>query len=78
MHSFDGFVSCLRTRTYDEVLQLVNDVHMDNGVSIAKATPGTPIRMHNWEFSHVRGMHTWPLGYMEITFGQRLEDGIMA
>jgi len=69
VHSFDGFVSCLRTRTFEETLHLVDDVQSIMPVSEAK---GNRMRTKDWEFGHATAMHTWPLGYMHITFGKRL------
>ncbi|KAK5704962.1 hypothetical protein LTR97_002076 [Elasticomyces elasticus] len=71
VHSFDGFVSCLRTRTFDETLRLVEDVQGVQSNMHGNDSNGNVTQRKSWQFSHVRALHTWPLGYMEVTFGRR-------
>ena len=46
--AFDGYVSSLRTRTPDEVLQLLNGGRQLDG----------------WKFMSGEEMHTFPIGYL--------------
>ncbi|KAI9805693.1 MAG: hypothetical protein M1833_005186 [Piccolia ochrophora] len=52
---FDGYVSSLRTRTTEEVLQLASG----NG------------RIKGWKIRSGRELHTWPLSYMHWIVGVR-------
>jgi hypothetical protein len=75
---FDGLVSCLRTRTFEEVLEL-----MDNDEEARKTKKGSDVRVEidsngkaiqvvrkgEWVFRSGREMHTWPLGYMNWIVG---------
>ncbi|KAK5684434.1 hypothetical protein LTS10_004302 [Elasticomyces elasticus] len=72
VHSFDGFVSCLRTRTFDETLRLVEDVQGGQSNMHGNDSDGDVTQRKSWQFSHVRALHTWPLGYMEVIFGRRV------
>ncbi|RMY49489.1 hypothetical protein D0864_14712 [Hortaea werneckii] len=74
LHSWDGFVSCLRTRTFDEFLSLLERVQGNNskrGDHISKGGDVIAAR-GDWLFTHSRRLHTWPLGYMEVTFGRKI------
>ncbi|RMZ34461.1 hypothetical protein D0859_01397 [Hortaea werneckii] len=72
LHSWDGFVSCLRTRTFAEFMSLVERVQGNcKGDHISRR--GDAVAAHgDWLFSHSRRLHTWPLGYMEVTFGRKI------
>ncbi|KAK5736935.1 hypothetical protein LTR17_007079 [Elasticomyces elasticus] len=72
VHSFDGFVSCLRTRTFDETLRLIEDVQSGQSYMHGNDSDGDVTQRKGWQFSHVRALHTWPLGSMEVTFGRRV------
>ena len=64
---FDGVISSLRTRTFDEVLQLIDgqriDVNGDGDGSVS---------YDDWTFKAGWKMHTWPVGYMNYIVGRRL------
>ncbi|KAK0366325.1 hypothetical protein LTR91_007505 [Friedmanniomyces endolithicus] len=72
VHSFDGFVSCLRTRTFEETLRLIEDVQGGSLTAHEKEVEGSLSLRRQWQFSHARALHTWPLGYMEVIFGRRM------
>ncbi|KAK4902620.1 hypothetical protein LTR27_000558 [Elasticomyces elasticus] len=59
VHSFDGFVSCLRTRTFDETLRLVEDVQGGQSNMHGNDSNGDVTQRKSWQFSHVRALHTW-------------------
>lgn len=79
---WDGLVSCLRTRTFTEVLRLaevalnqkaktVDKIHTDHAKEgghedISVAMCG------DWRFTKVRALHTWPFGYMNAVVGHKI------
>ena len=75
--SFDGFISSLRTREFEEVLELLGNegstdsktevhAHFDEeGRCIKTAKKG------GWVFEGGRDQHTWPLGYITWVIGHR-------
>ena len=77
--SFDGAVSSLRTRTFQEVLALMD--HEESGstakigaVTVEMEDDGVAIevaRRGEWVFKSGRQMHTWPIGYMNWIVGYR-------
>ncbi|KAK3675044.1 hypothetical protein LTR78_004978 [Recurvomyces mirabilis] len=71
IHCFDGFVSCLRTRTFAETMHLVEDVQ--GGKAAVREDSQGRLRRGHWVFSHSRSLHTWPVGYMDFTFGKKIE-----
>lgn len=79
IQAFDGFVSCLRTRTFEEVMALVEEampgeersalvrtVVGAEGRELVRTTRG------DWVFEGERELHTWPLGYMNSIVGRRI------
>lgn len=73
LHSWDGFVSCLRTRTFDEFLSLVDRVQGNPKGDYNTSRRGDVMAARgDWLFTHSRRLHTWPLGYMEVTFGRKI------
>jgi len=72
VHSFDGFVSCLRTRTFGETLRLIEDVQGGSVSAQDGEGEGSLSLRRQWQFSQARALHTWPLGYMEVIFGRRV------
>ncbi|KAK7546267.1 hypothetical protein BKA81DRAFT_31827 [Phyllosticta paracitricarpa] len=74
--SFDGIVSSLRTRTFGEVMQLIDSVKGDNETEkeFDKCPPlkqlGKADRF-DWELRGGREVHTWPLGYFNYIVGRR-------
>ncbi len=64
---FDGFISALRTRTFGEVLALVNRrwaVTWEEGTNVAFAKEG-------WRFETGEQVHSWPVGYMNWIVGTK-------
>jgi len=72
IHCFDGLVSCLRTRTFEETMQLVESVQGEKGFQWVRTGTVLTVKRGGWEFTHTRALHTWPIGYMEVTFGKKL------
>lgn len=75
---FDGLVSCLRTRTFEEVLELMGGgedarkTKKGSSISVETDSNGKAIqvvRKGEWEFKSGREMHTWPFGYMNWIVG---------
>lgn len=77
--SFDGFVSALRTRTFEEVVALVDqqgEGSKEGGSAVVSYGPDGEskfARRGGWVFEGGREMHTWPLGYMNWVVGRRLQ-----
>ncbi|KAK3071812.1 hypothetical protein LTR53_007983 [Teratosphaeriaceae sp. CCFEE 6253] len=74
VHSFDGFVSCLRTRTFEETIRLLDDRSGADSIRHDRLVERSAVHIRDWEFTHASALHTWPLGYMSITFGKRVES----
>ncbi|KXL41953.1 hypothetical protein M433DRAFT_150256 [Acidomyces richmondensis BFW] len=80
MHWFDRTVSCLRTRTFDETIQLVEDAQRTKWAAaeptpirtIVKGVDEDVVLCGDWELKHSKTMHTWPLGYMSVIFGKKI------
>ncbi|KAK4548003.1 hypothetical protein LTR36_010723 [Oleoguttula mirabilis] len=75
VHSWDGFVSCLRTRTFEETVRLVEAVQGSNKGDHALKGNAITVKRGDWMLSHSRTLHTWPIGYMEVTFGRKIGVG---
>lgn len=76
--SFDGCVSSLRTRTFLEVMTLVDKsletaLQSSQGRAVRKVLQqsGTA-EIEGWVFKGGREMHTWPIGYMNYVIGRRV------
>ena len=64
---FDGIVSALRTRTFEEVLRLIPDNETRrNGYGQDSIADD-----NDWTFEAGWKMHTWPVGYMNWVVGKR-------
>ena len=72
IHCFDGFVSCLRTRTFEETMHLVADVQ--GGKAAIREDSLGRLRRGDWVFSHRRSLHTWPVGHMDFIFGKKIVE----
>ena len=70
LHSFDGLVSCLRTRTFEEYVQLLDDSLGLKHQSKASG-PLVTVQRGDWVFTNRRTLHTWPLGYMNVIIGMK-------
>lgn len=73
VHSFDGLVSCLRTRTFGETIRLVEEVQgaQKLGESVFEGNAVLAQR-GEWLFEYSRRLHTWPLGYMNVISGKKV------
>lgn len=73
--SFDGIISSLRTRTFGEVLQLIDGIKGDcKTEEISKASlldQVGKVDKLGWEFRGGREVHTWPLGYFNYIVGRK-------
>ncbi|THZ24665.1 hypothetical protein D6C89_04800 [Aureobasidium pullulans] len=76
VQAWDGLVSCLRTRTFEETLalaekalgqkaKLVSSEDTEIGERVTVAICG------DWKFVGVRRLHTRPFGYMNAFLGQK-------
>lgn len=70
LHSFDGLVSCLRTRTFSEFILLL-DQTLGKQHGLRSSDPSATVRRGDWIFTNQRVLHTWPLGYMNATVGMK-------
>ena len=78
--SFDGLVSCLRTRTFQEVLALI-DTEVSGSVGVEASRISKEIdedgriiqiaKRQDWVFKCGREMHTWPFGNMNWIIGYK-------
>ncbi|GAB7337144.1 hypothetical protein MBLNU457_g2538t1 [Dothideomycetes sp. NU457] len=69
VHTWDGVVSCLRTRTDEELRRLVDAVIVEEKRGLRDGDLGSEI--DDWTISSVRQRHTWPFGYMNAFIGIR-------
>ncbi|OJD35877.1 uncharacterized protein BKCO1_1400025 [Diplodia corticola] len=78
--SFDGCVSSLRTRTFIELMALVDSslesaLHGPQGrVARRVLQESGTAEIEGWVFKGGREMHTWPIGYMNYIVGRRVND----
>ncbi|KAF2115603.1 hypothetical protein BDV96DRAFT_492478 [Lophiotrema nucula] len=72
---WDGLASCLRTREFDDFLEIVGKVDKCVGVrAVESAEGGRCVRWGEWTLEYKRVLHTWPFGYVNwITGTKRLE-----
>ena len=77
---WDGLVSCLRTRTFAEVLVLAEKAIGEKAKTVG--VESTPTKgwgredvsvavCGDWRLTSVRTMHTWPFGYMNAVIGHK-------
>lgn len=78
---WDGLVSCLRTRTFGEVLmmaekslgekaKMIKGITLENSKNTDRQESIVAV-CADWKFTNVRRMHTWPFGYMNAIVGQK-------
>ncbi|KAF2169802.1 hypothetical protein M409DRAFT_64807 [Zasmidium cellare ATCC 36951] len=74
----DGLVTCLRIRSFDEVLRLLPKQYEYSRDKIETEKDGEVVELRDWQFEHTRVLHTWPFGYMNIIVGtcSSSKDGI--
>ncbi|KAF2141383.1 uncharacterized protein K452DRAFT_228869 [Aplosporella prunicola CBS 121167] len=70
--SFDGAVSALRTRTFGEVVRLVEAGREGEAGVVGEV--GT-LERWGWRFRGGRELHTWPIGYFNYVVGTRVQGG---
>ncbi|KAL2351967.1 hypothetical protein BJ546DRAFT_1064714 [Cryomyces antarcticus] len=79
IQAFDGAVSCLRTRTFEEVMALVDageaEAQRTDVVSYGRKGAMKYAERGEWVFQGEREMHTWPIGYMTWVAGRKRETG---
>ncbi|KAF1978193.1 hypothetical protein BU23DRAFT_450470, partial [Bimuria novae-zelandiae CBS 107.79] len=70
---FDGFVSCLRTREFDEFVQLAQQAAGEKGtITIRKDGEDQVYDLPYWEIrAHKPILHTLPFGYLRVISGVR-------
>ena len=73
MQFLDGLVRCLRTRSFDEMIILVEDAFGTRYVVDRKGLDGA-VKINGWEFRQHRVRHTWPFGYMNVVVGVSLSS----
>ncbi|KAF2220934.1 hypothetical protein BDZ85DRAFT_22067 [Elsinoe ampelina] len=81
VHAWDGVVSCLRTRTFEEVRGLVDGViaeekrRMEKELTFIGQVGGRRqgVARGEWTVSEARVRHTWPAGYLNAVIGIRKE-----
>jgi hypothetical protein len=74
MVTFDGWVSCLRTRSFKEIMGLIQDE--DSGSEISTTIDGEGMETQHakkadWIFKARRQIHTEPFGYMNWIVGYK-------
>lgn len=78
--SFDGFISSLRTRKFEEVMKLVDEGKGGGGrpLEVSPIRRGPKLNWktaerEGWTFSGGKEMHTFPLGYMNYFVGRKIK-----
>jgi hypothetical protein len=72
--TFDGFVSCLRTRNFEEIMRLVEKEDGEEDVDSTVDEEGREVkhaRRGDWVFKGMSEVHSWPLGYMNWVVGYK-------
>lgn len=64
----DGLVTCLRIRSFEEILRLLPKKYGAGKEGIT-AEKGEVAELRDWRFKHLRVLHTWPFGYMNVIVG---------
>lgn len=72
VQAFDGFVSCLRTRTFGEVVRIVERVQGSREGDHSLKGNAVTVTRGEWQLSSIRTLHTWPLGYLNAVVGNKL------
>lgn len=75
----DGLASCLRTRTFAEIIELAAKVTGQDMQSVLKGSPDNEsVRIGNWVFRSRRMLHTWPAGNLTVIVGKCIprKDGV--
>ncbi|KAF2432000.1 hypothetical protein EJ08DRAFT_586122 [Tothia fuscella] len=72
--TFDGLVSCLRTRSFEEVMKLVGSEGNDKRITSTIDEDGKEIQKAErgqWVFTGTSEVHTWPFGYTNWVVGYK-------
>lgn len=69
INTFDGLVSCLRTRSFKEVMGLIGAKITGSNAKEKSAAKD------DWVFRSAYEMHSWPVGYMNYIVGFKKKHG---
>lgn len=77
VQAWDGVVSCLRTRNFNETLALAEKALGEKARVISEESTAvrgekiTVAECAEWKFVGVRRLHTWPFGYMNAFLARK-------
>ncbi|KAI5246289.1 hypothetical protein E4T42_06414 [Aureobasidium subglaciale] len=76
VQAWDGLVSCLRTRSFEETLALAEKTLGEKARVVKGEETGVGEKVivavcGDWKFVGVRRLHTWPFGYMNAFLAQK-------
>jgi hypothetical protein len=77
VQAWDGVVSCLRTRSFEETLRLAERALGDKARVVSEkdtSVVGEKVvvaECGEWKFIGVRRLHTWPFGYMNAFLARK-------
>jgi hypothetical protein len=70
--TFDGLVSCLRVRSFKEVIALIRKGGSDEDIKFVEDDDGRKLetaRIGKWAFEWGSELHSWPCGYLNWVVG---------
>jgi len=70
--TFDGLVSCLRTRNFKEVMALIKSRGSEEEIQFVEDHEGRKLekaRRGKWSFESGTELHSWPCGYLSYIVG---------
>jgi hypothetical protein len=77
VQAWDGVVSCLRTRSFEETLGLAERALGERASVVSQRDTGVVgervivAECGEWKFVGVRRLHTWPFGYMNAFLARK-------
>jgi hypothetical protein len=77
VQAWDGVVSCLRTRSFEETLRLAERALGERARVVSEKNTGvvgekvTVVECGEWKFVGVRRLHTWPFGYVNAFLARK-------
>jgi hypothetical protein len=77
VQAWDGVVSCLRTRSFEETLRLAERALGERARVVSEKNTGVVgekvivAECGEWKFVGVRRLHTWPFGYMNAFLARK-------
>jgi hypothetical protein len=77
VHAWDGIVSCLRTRSFEETLGLAERALGKKTNLVAERNTGVVgetivvAECGEWKFVGVRRLHAWPFDYMNAFLARK-------